>query len=715
MQDDNRKPELDAKQREIVSAATQPKAPLFVKGAVGSGKSLVAAEIALTYANTASVLYEKPNVRVISYTNALADYLRTLIGENALITTSTYHAAYSDFCLENGIEKPAFCDSRTIFKYPEIKDAIDKSGYSSEFLEEEIKWLYGADITSLEQYKKTQRFGRGAGTRVKKEAIWNFFLTYREVQKKNGKLDYSACGQFVLENTNPEGQYKKFTHIVVDEIQDFSINDIKAMVRMTEGQNSIAFLGDMAQAVYKRRFRWKDTGVVLPAKKFELTKNYRNTRQIILSADTLLQNEYQRREHPREEYTARELPEKEGVRPQICFFKNREDQLWFIRKKLKELGGNDGEKNIIIYRKNSSRSTLLADMGEKESGFEYITLVEDKKIARAVFSDVDNKAVQTLYLTTMHSAKGLEFSNVFIIDLNSDVFPVIGSEESREEDIDKERRLLYVAMTRAMKNLYLISSGEPTQFFAEIDPGTVIPVAMVPEYYEKLYGDQMNKLGEEKRRARKEFEKKIRRIAKLEAVAEEASESKIENETLKRKLEKAEEERKAVEEEREAIEKELRWITEGQKNYRQASGAQQADENREENRHIFSDRAKIFLFGGGNALKKKDLEGLLTSMGMSKDCYEWIPYERTNRYDITKIEFNHNYSDIIMGTTNHKTAEIGKENSPKAYVENHRDNFPKYQPITHERSGALEDFSKTKMRIALQNSALYARLRGLEA
>jgi DNA helicase-2/ATP-dependent DNA helicase PcrA len=56
---------------------------------------------------------------------------------------------------------------------------------------------------------------------------------------------------------------------------------------------------------------------------------------------------------------------------------------------------------------------------------------------------------------TVHSAKGLEFPAVFVVDLVEDVFPLTRIMASQKE-IEEERRLCYVALTRAQKKLYLV-------------------------------------------------------------------------------------------------------------------------------------------------------------------------------------------------------------------------------------------------------------------
>jgi DNA helicase-2/ATP-dependent DNA helicase PcrA len=64
-----------------------------------------------------------------------------------------------------------------------------------------------------------------------------------------------------------------------------------------------------------------------------------------------------------------------------------------------------------------------------------------------------NKNDNNVKLMTIHAAKGLEFDNVFLIGLEEDLFP---SKQSKENNtVDEERRLCYVAMTRAKKKLHL--------------------------------------------------------------------------------------------------------------------------------------------------------------------------------------------------------------------------------------------------------------------
>lgn len=87
-----------------------------------------------------------------------------------------------------------------------------------------------------------------------------------------------------------------------------------------------------------------------------------------------------------------------------------------------------------------------------------------------------NKKEKAVRLMTIHSAKGLEFKNVFICRINDGIIP--SAKVSTPEGIEEERRLFYVAITRAEDNLYLTEiqkdygshTSKPSQFLREIEP-----------------------------------------------------------------------------------------------------------------------------------------------------------------------------------------------------------------------------------------------------
>lgn len=120
--------------------------------------------------------------------------------------------------------------------------------------------------------------------------------------------------------------------------------------------------------------------------------------------------------------------------------------------------------SIILYEQENEAPTL--------SGFlEEVALV----------NDVDNydQDADSVVLMTIHSAKGLEFDNVFVIGLEEGIFPGNQSIYGGEAEIEEERRLAYVAYTRAKRELFLSNAysrmlygqtnrNRPSRFLEEI-------------------------------------------------------------------------------------------------------------------------------------------------------------------------------------------------------------------------------------------------------
>ncbi|MDR2191553.1 MAG: UvrD-helicase domain-containing protein [Endomicrobium sp.] len=83
----------------------------------------------------------------------------------------------------------------------------------------------------------------------------------------------------------------------------------------------------------------------------------------------------------------------------------------------------------------------------------------------ALISDLDllDDSKGKVTMMTLHLAKGLEFDNVFITGLEEGLFPV-GESAFKPEELEEERRLMYVGMTRARKNLFLTWASERTVY-----------------------------------------------------------------------------------------------------------------------------------------------------------------------------------------------------------------------------------------------------------
>ncbi len=122
----------------------------------------------------------------------------------------------------------------------------------------------------------------------------------------------------------------------------------------------------------------------------------------------------------------------------------------------KGLEGQGDEGLTRLENISELKSTMLAyeEQAEEPSLSGFLEEI-------ALYTDIDNLDENDDYtaLMTMHSAKGLEFDNVFVAGMEENLFPSSKSMES-EADIEEERRLAYVAYTRARKKLYLTIATE---------------------------------------------------------------------------------------------------------------------------------------------------------------------------------------------------------------------------------------------------------------
>lgn len=110
-------------------------------------------------------------------------------------------------------------------------------------------------------------------------------------------------------------------------------------------------------------------------------------------------------------------------------------------------------------RKNniSELSSMFIKYQEEDEEFDLSSFLEDV----ALVSDIDsyNETDDAVVLMTLHSAKGLEFPIVFIPGMEEGIFPGNQSIYS-DEDLEEERRLAYVGVTRAKEKLYLINARQ---------------------------------------------------------------------------------------------------------------------------------------------------------------------------------------------------------------------------------------------------------------
>ena len=118
-----------------------------------------------------------------------------------------------------------------------------------------------------------------------------------------------------------------------------------------------------------------------------------------------------------------------------------------------ELEGDDGLERLENVKELETNIAQYEEETEESSLSDFLEQI-------ALISDIDSyeKSDDRVVLMTVHSAKGLEFDNVFLVGMEEGIFPGNQSVYAGPEEIEEERRLAYVAITRAKKRLTVTNS-----------------------------------------------------------------------------------------------------------------------------------------------------------------------------------------------------------------------------------------------------------------
>lgn len=133
---------------------------------------------------------------------------------------------------------------------------------------------------------------------------------------------------------------------------------------------------------------------------------------------------------------------------------------------------------VSTLEENTLRQDSIAENLPVTTGREALSqFLERLTLDSTVLGDDDNRDKEGVTLITMHNTKGLEYDTVFCVGLEDEIIP--GRNKEDDESKEEERRILYVAMTRARKKLYLsyatlrmlwgnFNNEHPSSFLKEI-------------------------------------------------------------------------------------------------------------------------------------------------------------------------------------------------------------------------------------------------------
>ncbi|MBA3789473.1 UvrD-helicase domain-containing protein [Patescibacteria group bacterium] len=155
-------------------------------------------------------------------------------------------------------------------------------------------------------------------------------------------------------------------------------------------------------------------------------------------------------------------------------------------------GGEDDQERL----ENIKELATLATRYDALPGKEGIAVFLSDAALASDQDELDRKqTTKGVTLMTVHAAKGLEFDTVFVTGMEEGLFPHEGQGDSEKRDEEEERRLFYVAMTRAKKRLLLTFArirriygtdylSEPSSFLRDIDPSLTEYREVIHEYEE---------------------------------------------------------------------------------------------------------------------------------------------------------------------------------------------------------------------------------------
>ncbi|MED4599804.1 3'-5' exonuclease [Paenibacillus validus] len=250
--------------------------------------------------------------------------------------------------------------------------------------------------------------------------------------------------------------------VMIDEGQDFEADWLKLLsCCLNPDTQSLLLVEDRAQSIFKRKTSLaQDIGLDFRGRSKILSINYRNTAQIVQFAwdfyqeHSRLKNKVQEASVEGVEIIPPQSTKRKGPEPMIKSFRNIQEEMNFVSKSITFL---HREKNIpiqdmaILYRVKNNHHTSYIDeiknsLTQHELAYTWIT--ESAESKRNFIRDE-----HTVKISTIDSAKGLDFRVVFIINVENMPFPL-------EEVEEREVSLFYIRMTRALEWLFLTYSGE---------------------------------------------------------------------------------------------------------------------------------------------------------------------------------------------------------------------------------------------------------------
>jgi superfamily I DNA/RNA helicase len=316
----------------------------------------------------------------------------------------------------------------------------------------------------LEFYKTTRKelddFSKGANLKTKDfnnaKMIYDIVNFLEIYMNEKGLRTYADQLNDALNFFKENREFiPEFYHILVDEYQDVNFSQVE-LLKLLKAKNYF-YVGDPRQSIFG--WRGSDVNFIMNLMKNEyvevisLSKNYRSNSHVVNFMN----------ESIKELKMGAMESNFEGVREiKLCNFGDINVELDFVAKKIM-LSAISRKEIFVLARTNKQLSMMSAELHKKK--IPHILKNDDRR-------EVEAKAGEVT-LATIHSIKGLEAEEVYVIGCTKLNFPCRATEHPIMELIkmyeydteEEERRLFYVAISRAKNKLIMTYSGRDHTYF----------------------------------------------------------------------------------------------------------------------------------------------------------------------------------------------------------------------------------------------------------
>lgn len=229
----------------------------------------------------------------------------------------------------------------------------------------------------------------------------------------------------------------KYRCILVDELQDFGTTELEVLRKLVKPtENDLFLCGDIAQQVLTKQHKIIKSGIQ-PVKYLSITKNYRNSRQILEAASDVFKKNINEDQYNQNGFKL--------LNPEFANFSTPKP---FIRKS-SSLGQEI--QNAFVYIEENIEATQKACIVVAGLTYFQVKYLGEKMKLPVLDGDHD-LSLGNLFLSDLEQTKGFEFDIVIIVNCSKNEFP-----NSKLPQSEKFREIskLYVSMTRAKKELVI--------------------------------------------------------------------------------------------------------------------------------------------------------------------------------------------------------------------------------------------------------------------